>query len=279
MERPRKLGTKGLLRLVGALVAVVLSPGVATPQQSRFTGLGEFLPLAPIGLPLPTIGLPLPTIGLPLSPIGLPLPPLGLPPRLDEQNNRTPRKRVPERRPKSRSHSRRPSVVYVVPPYGWGGWQLGAGAPTSDVPGVVVNPAQDSRAGALQLDVQPAASFQLYVDNYFVGTSNDVGNTLELEAGPHRVEIRAAGFKPHIFDTRVTAGRTMTYQAELEPLVTEQAPAAEPDSAAANPPPTEAARKPTTIYFIPGCYLGNLPPEQLKLPAGCDLSLLQTHKP
>lgn len=279
MKRPRRPGTKGWRRLAGAIVAVMLSPGVAAPQQSSFSGLSEFPPLAPIGLPLSPIGLPLPAIGLPLSPIGLPLPSLGFPPRLDEQANHTPRKRVPVRRPRSRSHGRQPSVVYVVPPYGWGSWQWGAGAVTSNVPGVVVEPEQVSRAGVLQLDVQPAASFQLFVDNYFVGTSNDIGSTLELEAGPHRVEIRAAGFKPHIFDTRVTAGRTMTYQAELDPLIDETPVAAEPDPAAADPPPTDVALEPTTIYFIPGCYLGNLPPEKVKLPAGCDLSRLQTHKP
>lgn len=142
---------------------------------------------------------------------------------------------------------------------------------------MVVNPASDAVAGELHLDVQPAVSFQIYVDNYFVGTSNDLGNRLELEAGPHRVEIRAAGYKPHILDTKVTAGRTMTYQAELESL-DDQQPAPEREPAAPDPPGLAPAA-PSTIYFIPGCYLGNLPPEELKLPAGCDVSRLQTYKP
>lgn len=164
-----------------------------------------------------------------------------------------------------------------MPPYPWG-WPLGGGAPTSDVPGVVVNPANDALAGELHLDVQPVVSFQIYVDNYFVGTSNDLGNRLELEAGPHRVEIRAAGYKPHILDTKVTGGRTMTYQAELESLEDQQ-PAPEREPAAPDPPDAAPTAAPTTIYFIPGCYLGNLPPEELKLPAGCDVSRLQTYKP
>ncbi len=162
-------------------------------------------------------------------------------------------------------------------PYPWG-WPFGGGAPTNDVPGVVVNPVNESESGELHLDVQPAVSFQIYVDNYFVGTSNDLGNVLELEPGPHRVEIRAEGYSPHTFDTKVTAGRTMTYQVELEPLEG-QPPAPEPDQPAPDPPDAPRATAPTTIYFIPGCYLGNLPPDELKLPAGCDLSRLQTYKP
>jgi hypothetical protein len=33
------------------------------------------------------------------------------------------------------------------------------------------------------------------------------------------------------------------------------------------------------MYVIPGCYMGNVPPQDLKLPAGCDLSKVTTVTP
>jgi hypothetical protein len=30
-----------------------------------------------------------------------------------------------------------------------------------------------------------------------------------------------------------------------------------------------------TIYFIPRCYLGNVPPSAARLPAGCDIKDLK----
>jgi hypothetical protein len=48
----------------------------------------------------------------------------------------------------------------------------------------------------------------------------------------------------------------------------------DPEPAVYSPPP-----KQSTLYFIPGCYMGNVPPEHMKLPAGCDLSRLVTSRP
>jgi len=50
------------------------------------------------------------------------------------------------------------------------------------------------------------------------------------------------------------------------------------------PPPTEPEPPfvPTgdrTLYLIPGCYIGNVPPKDVKLPATCDLSKLTTFSP
>ena len=33
------------------------------------------------------------------------------------------------------------------------------------------------------------------------------------------------------------------------------------------------------MYLIPGCYMGNVPPQEVKLPAGCDASRVTTIKP
>ena len=34
-----------------------------------------------------------------------------------------------------------------------------------------------------------------------------------------------------------------------------------------------------TVYVIPGCYVGNVPPKDVKLPANCDLSKVTTYVP
>jgi hypothetical protein len=34
--------------------------------------------------------------------------------------------------------------------------------------------------------------------------------------------------------------------------------------------PALPAPAPTTIYVVPGCYVGNVPPREVALPAGCD---------
>jgi hypothetical protein len=41
-----------------------------------------------------------------------------------------------------------------------------------------------------------------------------------------------------------------------------------------DPPPP-----PSTFYYIPGCYMGNVPPDDVELPKGCDRSKLVVRKP
>jgi hypothetical protein len=59
---------------------------------------------------------------------------------------------------------------------------------------------------------------EVYVDGYYAGVVNDFDGTFQqvnLEPGPHRIEVRAQGFEPAGFDVQVTPGRTVTYRAEL----------------------------------------------------------------
>lgn len=57
-------------------------------------------------------------------------------------------------------------------------------------------------------------------------------------------------------------------------------PAPEPPPAPPEPsPPPAIATGSRTLYFIPGCYLGNVPPDQSRLREGCDLSNLKIHTP
>ena len=53
-----------------------------------------------------------------------------------------------------------------------------------------------------------------------MGTVDDFDGTfqkMELEAGAHRVEIRAIGFQTISFDVRVEPNDTITYRGELQP--------------------------------------------------------------
>ena len=118
----------------------------------------------------------------------------------------------------------------------------------------------------MRLELQPTAGLQLFVDGYYVGTLDDVHGELELEAGAHTIEIRASGYETLTFDVKITPGRSISYRGTLKPTDAADAPA-----------PTPVA--PTTFYYIPGCYMGNVPPEEVALPPNCDLSRLVTRKP
>jgi hypothetical protein len=127
-------------------------------------------------------------------------------------------------------------------------------------------PAPAASTGLLRLAVTPGSA-QVFVDSYYVGTVDDVDaqRVLELEAGPHRLEFRAAQYQTLGVDVRILPLETVTYRGALEP------------ARAAAPPP--AAGPPTVIYVIPKCYLGNLPPRQSRLPSGCDVKQVQVIQP
>jgi hypothetical protein len=73
--------------------------------------------------------------------------------------------------------------------------------------------------GNLRLKVQPRDA-KVYVDGYFVGVVDSfdgVFQKLAIEAGTHRIEIRADGFEPAQFEVMVTPGETITYKGQLKP--------------------------------------------------------------
>lgn len=230
-------------------------------------------PVARQTMPLPSIGLPLPRIGLPLAPIGIPR-------TLDRQP--LPPAAGPHLRPQGRpDHDRRgrpgrSSTVYVVPGYAWGfPYYAGSASPVPsyDVPPRVERHREEKRqTGTVRIDVAIARDAQVFADGYFAGTLDDVAGELELAPGPHRIELRAGGYKDFAFDVLITAGRSITYRGTPEPQ-----PGVTPAVPAATAPP--AARReaaPATVYFIPGCYLGNVPPKDAGLPASCDQSRVTT---
>jgi hypothetical protein len=248
------------IRLTLAAILALGLPRVAAAQSDNVPRLPEIVP--------------------PLPPIGLPLPRIGLPPASETQRP-TGRQRLPGemrrvmpppapardgRHPGDRRVRRRASdaLIYVLPPLAWE-YAVAAPAPQPEP-----QPAeQKPLTGTLRLDVQPGGSLPLYVDGYYVGTTDQFYGGLELEAGPHRIEIRASGFEPLGFDVRVSPDRVVTFKDSLKPLANAPPPAAVPA-----PPPAP----PSTFYVIPGCYVGNVPPAEARLPEGCDPTLAKTFK-
>ncbi len=74
--------------------------------------------------------------------------------------------------------------------------------------------------GALKLKMKPRDA-EVFVDGYFVGRVDDydgIFQKLNLESGPHRIEIRAPGYETLSFDVRIEFDETTTYRGELQPI-------------------------------------------------------------
>jgi hypothetical protein len=122
--------------------------------------------------------------------------------------------------------------------------------------------------GYLHLQVLPGYA-QVHVDGYYMGTVDDFRRLIpgrSLEAGPHRVELRAPGYQSATFDVRILPNETITYRSDLDPTRTSEKPLMAPGV-------------PKTFYVIPGCYAGDKPPRGRLLPRGCDASKVRTIPP
>lgn len=248
------------MRLMLSMLVAIGVPAVALAQApAPHRAASPVLP--PIGLPLPTITAPLAPIGLPLTPFGFPTD-LTRPYRTDDR----PIKRAGHHSnlPSEQRFRSKASIVYVVPTYGWYEYLPASAPPAATASYVSPDPvSEEPAAGTLRLELTGAGGgSQVYVEGYFVGTLDDVNGELRLPPGPHRIEVRASGQEPLSFEVIIVADRSITYRATL-PRVLE-------------PPPSKAAATPSTFYFIPGCYIGNVPPQEVKLAASCDLSRLIT---
>ena len=73
--------------------------------------------------------------------------------------------------------------------------------------------------GAVRLLVTPRDA-DVFVDGGYAGRVSDFDGTsrpLVLDAGPHRIEIRAAGYEVLTFDLDILPGQTIRYGASLRP--------------------------------------------------------------
>jgi hypothetical protein len=74
--------------------------------------------------------------------------------------------------------------------------------------------------GSLKLKIKPSEA-EVYVDGYFVGIVDDfdgIFQSLHLDSGAHRIEVRANGYETLAFDVRITPEHTTTYKGELKRL-------------------------------------------------------------
>lgn len=295
-----------VLTLLG-VPAIAAAQFVAPPQRGSA--------VAPIAQPLPTIGLPLPSIGLPpLAPVDDPRrgntgQQRGAQQRDGHQRDWQQRdwlqrdwqqqgwqQNGQQRDGRQRDDQWRdgqqrgfgnpfgpwpgPSYIYVGQPYPWG--SIGSSTQVMQgtiVPGVITV-VPEPTTGRLRLEVEPADLLQVFVDGAYVGTPADLGGELELSPGSRRIEFRAPGYRTLTIDAQIVSERTIVYRATLDRIAPARvvpppaSPAALPAPA---PPPAPSGNR--TMYLIPGCYMGNVPPQDLKLPSGCDLKRLTTITP
>lgn len=214
-----------------------------------------------------------PTIGLPLPQIGLPLPQLGLPPiERSERSDRLERSERPERferldrseRPKRLERS---GAILFVPAFGW------PYLPETAAPAPPAPPPQEEHAtGRLRLEIQSGVDPQIYADGYYVGMLSDVSGELTFDVGTHTLELREDGYENLRVDVLISTGGLITYRGELKPVGGTDLPVrgAGQRVSGADLSGPRADIPPTTIYVIPGCYIGNVPPRDAGLPAGCD---------
>lgn len=177
--------------------------------------------------------------------------------------------------PPRRNLRPRSQVVYVVMPNGnpmampWFPSTMPQVVTTASSPVVV---APRPLTGRLRLEVEPAALLQVFVDGVYVGTHADIGDGIELRPGARRIEIRAPGYQALTFDAQIDEERAITYRGALERLAGTSRPEA--------PLPAPVAPIGSkTMYVIPGCYMGNVSPVEMKLPTGCDISRMTTYTP
>ena len=98
---------------------------------------------------------------------------------------------------------------YYPSGYGYGGYGYGGyAAPRGGYAGEAY--------GGIRIQGAPRDA-QVYVDGYYAGIVDDFDGTfqrLDLEEGPHEIEIRTAG-RPLTYDVNVTPGRTLSIHANV----------------------------------------------------------------
>jgi hypothetical protein len=99
-------------------------------------------------------------------------------------------------------------------PWGYGyGYGYGGGYP------VYQGPVQQAYGG-LRLKVKPKEA-EVYVDGYFAGVVDDFDGAfqqLNLDVGPHRIEVRLAGYEPLAFEIRTQPDEKISYKGDLKRL-------------------------------------------------------------
>jgi len=109
-----------------------------------------------------------------------------------------------------------------------------------------------------------------------VAPPNLVDHQRTRRRGPQVVYV----MQPYPFEVQpqiVIVERPVTRIVEVE-VPARQAPI-EPPPPPKEPEPPFVPSGDRTLYMIPGCYVGNVPPKEVKLPPNCDLTKLTTFTP
>ena len=104
----------------------------------------------------------------------------------------------------------RPSIRIGVY-YGYDGYY-----PYGYTPDYYFNPIPGHLYGGLRITGAPRDA-QVFADGYYVGIVDDfdgIFQHLNLEAGPHHIEINEPGLQPVAFDVNIAPGRTVTFRAD-----------------------------------------------------------------
>jgi hypothetical protein len=118
-----------------------------------------------------------------------------------------------------------PRIVTVVPyrPYayrprlGIGVYYGANGYPYGYTPREYYDPQPGYLYGGLRITGASQIA-QVFADGYYVGIVNDfdgIFQHLNLEAGPHQIEIRDPNLPPIAFDVVIQPGKTITYRADV----------------------------------------------------------------
>jgi len=94
----------------------------------------------------------------------------------------------------------------------------------SCLPGAVMNVTPfvvvKMNSGTLRLKVDGSSQAEVYVDGVYAGHTvdfDDASRHANLKTGVHRIEVRAEGYAPLQFSTRIERSRTTTHIVTLPP--------------------------------------------------------------
>ena len=127
---------------------------------------------------------------------------------------------------------------------------------------------REAARGSLVLEAVPPAA-QIFVDGHY-GIAKEFGAegaVISLDAGAHRIEVRAPGYETVTFNVMIEPNALVRYRGGMQAVAANLAAAPAP----AKPAPAKS------FYVIPNCYAGDKPPTGT-LPKGCDPKKLQTRK-
>jgi len=101
---------------------------------------------------------------------------------------------------------------------GYGGGGYGGGGYGGGYQGSGSSSYGHGPQGGLRLKIKPRVG-QVFVDGYFVGKVDEFDGAFQklgIDAGGHRIEIKAPGYETITFEVLITPNETVTYKGELK---------------------------------------------------------------